>query len=130
MIYTFDSSSEIKKRHQNLIFGQLVSFSFNILSFDVKKSTVKEILVKFGQQFVLSQDLIDSLVSNVDVYNTKSEEDTGSLEIFSNKYKKEAQERDKEVTIRLKKEMNMIKKLIKDSLGEKSIESASTNGEK
>jgi hypothetical protein len=130
MIYTFDSSSEIKKRHQNLIFGQLVSFSFNILSFDVKKSTVKEILVKFGQQFELSQDLIDSLVSNVDVYNTKSEEDTGSLEIFSNKYKKEAQERDKEVTIRLKKEMNMIKKLIKDSLGEKSIESASTNGEK
>jgi hypothetical protein len=130
MIYTFDSSSEMKKRHQNLIFGQLVSFSFNILSFDIKKSTVKEILVKFAQQFELSQDLTDSLVSNVDVYNTKIEDDSESLEIFSNKSKKEAQEREKEVTIGINKEMKMIKKLIKDSLGEKSIESASTNGDK
>lgn len=60
---------------------------------------MKETLLKYAQQFDLSQDLTDSIISNVDSYNTKNEDESATLEIFSHRNKKDNEEKEKAVNI-------------------------------
>ena len=58
----------MKTRHQNLVFGQLISYSYNILTFGISKEKIKSLMEKFVQEYELSSEYKKMLELNIDEY--------------------------------------------------------------
>lgn len=58
----------MKIRHQNLVFGQLVSYSYNILTFGLSKEKVKLVIEKFTNYYELSEEFKLMLNMNIDEF--------------------------------------------------------------
>jgi hypothetical protein len=67
-VYSSDSPQEMKIRHQNLVFGQLVSYAYNILTFGLPKEKVKLVIAKFTDYYDLSEEYRMMLNMNIDEY--------------------------------------------------------------
>ena len=65
-VYSSDSPLEMKTRHQNLVFGQLVSYSYNILTFGVVKEEIKSLIESFVKEYELSEEFKMMLMMNID----------------------------------------------------------------
>ena len=69
-IYSFENPAEKQKRIQNIVHGQLISFIYNLLSFDISKERVKELVEKFVDYYQLSEDQLKNLFKNIEEYMT------------------------------------------------------------
>jgi len=62
---------EKKSNINNVVFSQLFSFSSNMLEFSINKKDIQSIVEKFGKQYELEKEMLDSVLDNI---NSKKEE--------------------------------------------------------
>jgi hypothetical protein len=67
-IYTFESFSDKQKRIQSIVQSQLISFIYNMLSFEISKNKVKEIIERFADYYTLTEEILKNLYKNIDDY--------------------------------------------------------------
>ncbi len=70
-LYNFENPMDEQIRTQNIIFGQLISFIYNMLSLDVSKDVVKKLILEFCKTYKLNEELSSQILKNVDEYNTR-----------------------------------------------------------
>jgi hypothetical protein len=68
-IYTFENPLEKKKRIGNLVNSELVSLIYNMISFEISKPRVMEIIKKFTDYYQLNEENLISILKNIDSYN-------------------------------------------------------------
>jgi hypothetical protein len=66
--YFSESFEEKQMRIQSVAFGQLLSFSFNMLSFQIPKEKVKETINTFCKIYKINDDMLIQLLRSVDDY--------------------------------------------------------------
>lgn len=67
-IYTFESPEEKNKRIKNIVSTQLISFSYNLLSFNVSKEKIKELVYSFVKYYDISDDKTEEIIKNIEDY--------------------------------------------------------------
>jgi|LauGreDrversion4_2_1035121.scaffolds.fasta_scaffold1150080_1 hypothetical protein len=70
-LYNFENPVDEQIRTQNIIFGQLISFIYNMLSLDVSKDVVKKLILEFCKTYKLNEELSSQILKNVDEYNAR-----------------------------------------------------------
>ena len=88
-IYSFENPTEKQRRIQNLVYSQLISFIYNMLSFEISKGRAKEIIEKFADYFQLNEENVNNLRKNIDEYmnNSESTSKSDKDEFFTSKQK-------------------------------------------
>jgi hypothetical protein len=83
-----ETEEDKNTRISNIVFSQLLPITDNMLSFEVDKENIKEVIFAFSKQYGIPNELNDHLISMVEekVYLPKKnyEEDEGSIEFKSN----------------------------------------------
>jgi len=67
--YHNESQSEKQMRLQSIGFGQLLSFSFNMLSFEISKEKVRDVIKNFSKIYKLPEELSSQIIKSVDEYS-------------------------------------------------------------
>ena len=76
-IYTFESSVQKNKRIKSIVVTQLISFSYNMLSFNVSKEKVKDLILSFSKYYEIEEVSVQEIIKNLEEYsylNEKKEE--------------------------------------------------------
>lgn len=68
-IYTFESSKDKTKRLKTTVVNQLISFSYNMLSFDMNKERVKDIILYFAKYFDIDEESRNGVIKNLEEFN-------------------------------------------------------------
>jgi len=72
-IYTFESSSEKFRRIKSIVVTQLISFSYNMLSFNVSKDKVKEVILFFCKYYEIEEENKQEVIKNLEEYSFLNE---------------------------------------------------------
>lgn len=65
-----DKNEENKQMNENnIVFGQLITFSFQILTFDISKEKTKELIEKFNKFHNIAIDQKEQLYKQIDSYS-------------------------------------------------------------
>ena len=56
---------EQKSNINNVVFSQLFSFSSNMMEFNINKKDIQNIVEKFGKQYELEKEMLDSVLDNI-----------------------------------------------------------------
>lgn len=67
--YYNESHSEKQMRIQSIGFGQLLSFSFNMLSFEIGKEKVRDLIKNFSKLYKIPDELSSQIIKSVDEYS-------------------------------------------------------------
>jgi hypothetical protein len=68
--YTQESPDDKQLRIQSIAFGQLLSFTFNMLSFEIPKEKVRETINSFCKSFKIGEELSSQIIKSVDEYSS------------------------------------------------------------
>ncbi len=66
--YFSENLEEKQFRIQSVAFGQVLSFSLNMLSFQIPKERVKETVLNFCKIYKINEDMLNQLLRSVDDY--------------------------------------------------------------
>ena len=69
--HNFDNPDDEKKCNEYCIFGQLISFIYNMISFNVGIEIVKDLIMEFCKIHNLSQELTLQISRNIHEYNVR-----------------------------------------------------------
>lgn len=69
--YQSESDDERNQRTQSIAFGQLLSFSYNMLSFEIGKDKVGETINNFCKVYKLQKELSEQITKSVEDYSEK-----------------------------------------------------------
>jgi hypothetical protein len=72
-IYTFESQDEKSKRFKSIVVTQLISFSYNMLSFNINKEKVKDVIQNFIKYFEIEETKGEEIVKNLEEYSCITE---------------------------------------------------------
>ena len=98
---------ENKSNINNAVFSQLFSFSSNMMEFNINKKDIKNIVEKFGKQYELEKEMLDSVLDNINSKEKPEEKIEDKKEENKEDKKEEKKENDKkEETKEDKKEEN------------------------
>jgi hypothetical protein len=67
--YYNESQSEKQMRLQSIGFGQLLSFSFNMLSFEIGKEKVRDLIKNFSKLYKIPDEMSIQIIKSVDEYS-------------------------------------------------------------
>jgi hypothetical protein len=67
--YHNESHAEKQMRIQSIGFGQLISFSFNMLSFAISKEKVKDVIKNFSKIYKIPEEMSTQILKSVDEYS-------------------------------------------------------------
>lgn len=65
-----ESPDDKQMRIQSIAFGQLLSFTFNMLSFEIPKERVREVIHSFCKSFKIPEELALQILKSVDEYTS------------------------------------------------------------
>ena len=77
-IYTFESAKEKLRRGKTIVVTQLISFSYNMLSYDINKKRVEDVILYFSKYYEIEEENIGNIIKNLEEYsflNKKKEKD-------------------------------------------------------
>jgi len=89
-----ESVEETIDREKNIVYGQLLSFSHNMVTFMVEKTEIKKIMEKFVGFYEIENDKLKLLVNNTDGMIKKQEQS-----LLAEKARKQELEQPKEIKI-------------------------------
>jgi hypothetical protein len=69
-LYHAESQSEKQMRIQSIGFGQLLSFAFNMLSFEISKEKVKDAITNFCVVYKIPEELSGQIIKSIEEYTT------------------------------------------------------------
>jgi hypothetical protein len=68
--YGSESTEDKQMRIQSIGFGQLLSFSFNMLSFEISKEKVKETIYNFCKVYKIPEEMTGQIIKSIDEYTS------------------------------------------------------------
>ena len=71
-LYNFENPNDEKSRIENSVFGQLIIFIENMMSFDVNKQKVKDLVMEFCKIHSMSEELTLQISKQIDEYNVNT----------------------------------------------------------
>lgn len=71
-LYNFENPNDEQKRISNIIYCQLISYIYNMLSMEVSKEIVKELISDFCKNYKLTEEYSSIIMKNIEEYNTKN----------------------------------------------------------
>ena len=99
-IYSKEDFTTKKERINNIVKFQLNTYIYNMLSFDVKKNFITQMLEEFKNYYDIAQNIIDSLNKIIEDNDTKEKNDK-KIAMKNNNIEKE-----KEKEVEKEKEIN------------------------
>lgn len=69
-VYHTETSDDKKIRIQSIAFGQLLSFTFNMLSFEIPKDKVRDTINSFCKLYKIQEEMASQILKSVDEYTT------------------------------------------------------------
>lgn len=85
-IYTFESPDDKSGRIKNIVVTQLISFTYNMLSFGVSKGHIKDLILNFSKYYDLDDIKVEEIFKNLEDYSliydnkNKSQDNIQSIE--------------------------------------------------
>lgn len=73
-IYNQESPDDKQIRIQSIAFGQLLSFTFNMLSFEIPKERVRDTINSFCKSFKIPEEQSSQILKSVDEYTSTIDE--------------------------------------------------------
>lgn len=68
--YVAESAEDKQMRIQSIGFGQLLSFTFNMLSFEISKEKVRDTINSFCKQYKIPEEMSSQIIKSVDEYTS------------------------------------------------------------
>ena len=112
--HNFDNPDDEKKCNEYCIFGQLISFIYNMISFNVGIEIVKDLIMEFCKIHNLSDDLTKQISLNIQEYNDRKSQ-IKSKEIVNDNISIISSEKNI-VYLTIIKEQNLVIKKIENDL--------------
>jgi hypothetical protein len=72
-IYTFESTEDKQQRIKNIVASQLMSYSYNMLSYEFPKNKAEELILTFAKNYEVDDDKVEELLKNLEEYSTINE---------------------------------------------------------
>lgn len=88
-IYTFESGEEKTKRVKSIVANQLLAFTYNMMSFEVEKAKIKDLMLTFANSYALEDEKIEEILKSLEdyKYKEKESEDNSSSANFNSNFK-------------------------------------------
>ena len=74
-IYTFESNTEKLRKNKQTAFNQLNTYVYNMLNFEILKTTIKNIIYSFGRYYEFEEKQIEEFINIIKSFEYRNKDD-------------------------------------------------------